>query len=136
MSKSDDEQFIRNQPRHRILVVDDSYETNLFFKMTLEQEGLYVETYSDPLEVVQTFKPNYYDLVLLDIRLPHMNGFELYKKLKEIDKSVKVCFITSFEPYYKSLVEEFDLDIKCFIRKPIQKDELIKHVIEQLVTSE
>jgi CheY-like chemotaxis protein len=131
-----DRSNIGNDPKHCILVVDDNIETISFFKITLEQEGFYVDIFSDPLEVIQSFKPDYYDLLLLDIKLPHINGFELYRLLKGIDKSIKVCFITGFEPYYKSLTEQFDLDVNCFIRKPIKKNELIKHIIDQLITSD
>jgi DNA-binding response OmpR family regulator len=126
----------RNDPKYRILVVDDNNEIDLFLKLTLEQEGFYVDIFSDPLEVIQSFKAFNYDLVLLDIKMPHMNGFELYRLLKDFDRSIKVCFITDFEPYYKSLIEQFNLDVTCFIRKPIDREDLIKHVISQLVTPE
>lgn len=136
LTESKNESNVKNEHKHRILVVDDSVDINLFFKMTLEQEGFSVDTFSNPLKVIEAFKPDYYDLVLVDIKMPHMNGFELYNLLKGIDKSIKVCFITGFEPYYQSLVEQFNLDVNCFIRKPIKKDELIKHIIDQLVTSD
>jgi CheY-like chemotaxis protein len=123
-------------PRYHILVVDDSIDTNLFFKAALEEEGFSVDAFTDPFEVIQTFKPKFYDLLLIDIRMPQINGFELYKLLKGIDKSIKVCFITGFEPYYQSLSEQFYLDTNCFIRKPIEKSDLIRHVINQLITSE
>jgi CheY-like chemotaxis protein len=122
--------------RYHILVVDDSIDTNLFFKAALEEEGFSVDAFTDPFEVIQTFKPNSYDLLLIDIRMPQINGFKLCKLLKAIDKSIKVCFITGFEPYYQSLNDQFKLDINCFIRKPIEKSDLIRHVINQLITSE
>ena len=65
-----------------------------------------------------------------------MNGFEFIKKIKESDNSIKVCFITAFEEYYQSLIEQFDLNEKCFIKKSISKDELIKHIVEELIISD
>lgn len=63
-----------------------------------------------------------------------MNGFEFFKKVKELDNSIKVCFVTAFEEYYQSLTEQFNLNEKCFIKKSISKDELIKHIVEELIT--
>jgi two-component SAPR family response regulator len=67
--------------------------------------------------------------------MPIINGFKLVKKLKEIDDSVKVCFITTFEEYYQSLIEQFDLNEKCFIKKPQSKYDLIKLIADKLTTS-
>jgi two-component SAPR family response regulator len=66
--------------------------------------------------------------------MPIMNGFEFIKKVKELDNSIKVCFITAFEEYYQFLMEQFNLNEKCFIKKSISKDELIKHIVEELIT--
>lgn len=115
--------------------MDDNIDLSLYVKMTLEQSGFQVDTFNDPLEVIQNFKINFYDLFIFDIKMPHMNGFELYELLREFDKSIKVCFMTAFEPYYRSLKEQFNLDVVCFIRKPIASNELIKHVFEHITTS-
>ena len=66
--------------------------------------------------------------------MPKMNGFKLFQKLKKIDIGTKVCFVTSFESYYNSLKEQFSLDVNCFIKKPISKDELIDHVLKKLTS--
>jgi CheY-like chemotaxis protein len=88
----------------------------------LEQGGYDVHVFNDPLVALSNFKPGVCDLLLLDIKMPKMTGFELYRKLKEIDSKVKVCFITAFETYYEKFRQEFFLleEIKGFIRKPIQ----------------
>jgi two-component system, OmpR family, response regulator ChvI len=68
-------------------------------------------------------------LLLIDIRMPNMTGFKLYQKINKIDNKAKVCFITAFEVYYRSLLEEFpNLNNKCFIKKPISIDELVKRI--------
>jgi DNA-binding response OmpR family regulator len=120
--------------KYRILVVEDDLDSGLYIKMTLEQSGFQVDTFNDPLQVIQNFKVNFYDLLIFDIKMPNMNGFELYELLKEFDKSIKVCFITGFEPYYRSLVEQFNLDVVCFIKKPISGNDLIKHVFKHMMT--
>ena len=110
----------------RIIVVDDDSNIILFFKLCLEENGFHVDTYTNPKFALSEFKSNFYDLILIDIRMPQMNGFQLYQKLREIDAAIKVCFITAFEAYYRAVKEEFrDLDIKCFIKKPITCDGLI-----------
>jgi DNA-binding NtrC family response regulator len=116
-----------------ILVVDDDRDTALSIKVSLELVGYNVEIYSDPKEVLRIFKPNYYDLAMLDIRMPKLNGFELFKILREIDSRLKVCFMTSFVEYYESLRESHPrLDVKCFIQKPIPPQKLIRLVADQL----
>ena len=72
-------------------------------------------------------------MLLIDIRMPHMTGFDFYQKISKIDNKVKVCFITAFEVYYRALLEEFvDLELKCFIQKPISIDELVKRIQKEL----
>jgi DNA-binding LytR/AlgR family response regulator len=72
-------------------------------------------------------------LLLIDIRMPDMTGFELYQEINKIDNKAKVCFITAFEVYYRALLEEFaDLERKCFIQKPISIDELVKRIKTEL----
>jgi DNA-binding response OmpR family regulator len=72
----------------------------LTIKLALENEGFEVDTYNDPIQALSNFKTGLYDLLLIDIKMPKMDGFELYKKLQQIDQKVKICFITAFELYY------------------------------------
>jgi DNA-binding NtrC family response regulator len=114
----------------RILLVDDEADVISLFKMVLEMNGFEVDAYSDPEAALSNFKPNSYGLALLDIRMAPLNGFELYKKMKNIDGSLKACFITAFEDYRQEFKESFpELDeIKCFIRKPKAIEDLVNHV--------
>jgi two-component system, OmpR family, response regulator ChvI len=107
--------------RPRIFLVDDDPDIGSTFKIGLEQLGFLVEVFSDPTVALSKFNPATYDLLLLDIQMPKMNGFELYREIEKIDSKVKVCFITGFVVYYDSLREIFPLmDVSCFIKKPIE----------------
>ena len=116
--------------RNRILVVDDEADLTLFYRLSLEYHGFEVESFNDSRKALSNFKPNYYDLAILDIKMPNMDGFELYKEIKEKDPNVKVCFLTASELYYQEFREkEYNaLDKDLFIRKPIGNDELIKEI--------
>jgi DNA-binding response OmpR family regulator len=114
----------------RIMVVDDEHDLTLFYQICLEYYGFEVETYNDPKEALSNFKPDYYDLIILDIKMPNMDGFELYKEIKEKDPTARACFLTASELYYKEFrTREYnELDKELFIRKPIGNEELIKEI--------
>jgi two-component system, OmpR family, response regulator ChvI len=117
----------------RIFLVDDESDQTLSFKIGLENSGFKVDAFNDPIEALSNFKTGTYDLLLLDVRMPKMNGFQLYEELEKIDDKAKVCFITAFEVYYRSLREVFpDIKIDCFIKKPIDTEELVKKVRYEL----
>ncbi len=117
----------------KILIVDDDPDIVLTFKTGLESNGFEVDFYNDPILALKNFKANFYDLLLIDIRMPNMTGFEFYQKINKIDNKAKVCFITAFEVYYRALLEEFaDLERKCFIQKPISIDDLVKRIKKEL----
>lgn len=77
----------------KILIVDDDTDITLAFKKGLENDGFKVDVFNDPVEALSNFEASKYDLLLLDIRMPKMNGFELYKEMDKIDNDIKVCFI-------------------------------------------
>jgi CheY-like chemotaxis protein len=114
----------------KVLIVDDEEDIANFFKLALEHVGFVVDKYNDPLKSLSNFRAGIYDLLLLDIRMPQMSGFELYNKIRKIDDSAKVCFITAFEEYYDEFKRTFsDLhEEECFIRKPISMNDLIRTV--------
>jgi DNA-binding response OmpR family regulator len=74
----------------QIMVVDDESDLTLFYQMSLEYYGFVVDTFNEPKEALSSFKPNYYDLIILDIKMPNMDGFELYREMKEKDPNIKV----------------------------------------------
>ena len=118
------------KPLRRILLVDDESDVISVFKMILEMNGYEVDAYTSPITALENFKPDCYGLLLLDIRMPTMNGFELYRKMRNIDDDVKVCFITAFEDYREEFRETFPLldEFKYFIRKPKAVEDLVNHV--------
>ncbi|MFY9799211.1 MAG: response regulator [Candidatus Nitrosopolaris sp.] len=120
----------------KILIVDDDTDITLAFKKGLENDGFKVDVFNDPVEALSNFEASKYDLLLLDIRMPKMNGFELYKEMDKIDNDIKVCFITAFEVYYEALREVFpSLEVECFIRKPIEIGSLVKRIKNELNVS-
>lgn len=116
-----------------ILLVDDESDIATLFQYYLESAGYRAKVYNDPLKALSEFRAGLYNLALLDVRMPHMSGFELYEKMHRIDSACKVCFVTAFEIYYRSLKEFFpNLDVTCFIRKPVSKAELLNHIAAEL----
>ncbi len=87
----------------KILVVDDDIDITLLIKEGLERKGFHIESYNDPQVALQEFKPDFYDLMLVDIRMPKVNGFEFYQGVRKNDIKVKVCFITAFAISYEEI---------------------------------
>ncbi|HZC48648.1 MAG TPA: response regulator [Nitrososphaeraceae archaeon] len=76
----------------RVLIIDDEPDMTLLSKIVLEQNGFKVDSFNDPLAALSNFKPDSYDLVILDIKMPNIDGFELYRQIMKIDNKVKACF--------------------------------------------
>ncbi|HKO64020.1 MAG TPA: response regulator [Candidatus Nitrosocosmicus sp.] len=114
----------------KILIVDDEEDITLSFKRILEIHGFEVDVFNDSMLALSKFKVNYYDIALLDIKMPHIDGFDLYKKIKEIDKNIKICFLTASEAYYQQFREKdyHELSRDLFIQKPIELEELLKKI--------
>jgi DNA-binding response OmpR family regulator len=116
----------------RVMIVDDESDVNLAIKMVLEDSGFQVDSFTDPLLAFESVKgePGKYMLLVLDIRMPNMNGFELCQQIKKIDDKVKVCFLTAGEMDYAQFRKELSpaLDENCYIQKPIQNEILIKRL--------
>jgi two-component system catabolic regulation response regulator CreB/two-component system response regulator ChvI len=125
---------MNNDKKKRILIVDDEHDIALAFKISLENNGFVVDTFNDPEQALSNFKAGLYDLLLIDIKMPKMNGFELYREMEKIDNKAKICFITAFEVYYKSLRELFPtVKVDCYIKKPITTDDLVQRIKSELV---
>ena len=129
---------------YRILIVDDDpdilesfreglLDSNIINSVFGQETSLKIDTYASPKSALSDFKAGIYDLLLLDIKMPEINGFELYEELKKVDSKPKVCFITAFETYYEELKKDFPkLDVGCFIKKPIPISDLAKRIKTEL----
>ena len=119
----------------RILIVEDESDIIFTLKIILEQNGFVINSFTDPLLALSNFKPHLYDILLIDIKLPGINGFELYREIRKIDDKVKICFLTASEINYEELKKAVFLsqkDGKCFIRKPVENEALLMHLNEML----
>jgi CheY-like chemotaxis protein len=126
----------------RILVVDDDPDITLTFKVALERHHYHdssyktrfeVYPYNDPLLALSQFKPNFYDLLLTDIYMPRMSGFELCQKILDLDLNLKVCLMSAAEINIQALREIYPpLSLGCFIKKPVAIEYLIKRLLAEL----
>ena len=118
---------------NRILLVDDEPDLATLFRLVLERSGFSVDVFNDSVLALSNYKIGAYNLLLLDIKMAQMTGFELFQKIRDKDKRVKVCFITAFEDYHNQFQELFpNLEVDCFIKKPIPSNELVKIVKAKL----
>ena len=124
---------VKSKTDGRILIVDDEPDITESFGLALEDSGFEVDKYNDPAIALASFEPNVYSLLISDIKMPKMDGFELYDKIKKIDNKVKVFFISAFDIDRASISKKYPgLKTENFLPKPIQIPELIKRVEEQL----
>jgi DNA-binding response OmpR family regulator len=117
------------------LLIDDEPDIIYATKRLLENNGFLVDSYTDPTLALSNFKSELYDLLLLDIKMPKMNGFDLCQKMKGIDSNVKICFLTASELFYEEyrrLDAYSRLDKAYFIQKPCRSEKLIRQLNEIL----
>jgi CheY-like chemotaxis protein len=115
--------------QNRIMIVDDEQDIARLFAVSLERNGFIVDVFNDPLSALSNYKAGLYDLLLLDIKMPKMNGFELYQKIKDIDYKAKVCFITAYEESLNDMETLFpNLEVDCLVRKPVEMHNLVSIV--------
>src|ERR671931_2606451 len=100
-----------------VLLVDDEPDVKLALIIVLEEIGFQVDAFDDTIIALDNFRNGVYDLLILDIVMPKMHGFELYREIRKIDNEVKVCFLTAGEIYYG--VHDDIFTQNTFIRKPI-----------------
>ena len=116
----------------KILVVNDEADINTAVRHVLEDRGFKVDSYEDPHLALENFKPQYYDLVIIDSKMPQMNGFAFYRGVKTMDKKVKACFLTAAELQTEHNSDDTlsSLPANCFIRIPIQNERLLERIEE------
>jgi CheY-like chemotaxis protein len=125
--------------RKRILVIDDEPDITFTLVAILEKGGYEVSSFNNPLKALQSFRPRYYDLLIIDIKMPEMNGFELYRKLKEKDSYAKVCFLTAVSEFRD--YEQYKGDVspkpneRHFVAKPVSEDDLVRRVSDMIANN-
>ncbi len=121
-----------NEGRRRILLVDDESDNVRIFTIALSDAGFDVDAFEDPKLALSAFKPNYYDLVILDVRMPHIQGDELYRQLRKTDNKFKVCVLSAYgsEEYKTRFSRNTPANGISYIGKPISVDEFVAKVNE------
>ena len=124
--------------------MDDEPDIAFAFSIGLEDNGFAVDSFNDPLLALQSFKETNwkendpYAVAILDIKMPKMNGFELYNEIRKVDDKIKICFVTAFEiqkdQHFESIVKSTDKDKPVFIRKPIDIKDLVARIQEIIQT--
>lgn len=131
-SRNQNNNLVKNKKRtKRILVVDDEHDISLALKLVLEDSGFEVDVFNNPLTALQNFKSALYDLAILDVKMPVLNGFGLYQQIRKLDYKVKICFLTAATDFnYEALEEQAfaNIDEKYIIRKPIENESLIQQI--------
>ena len=135
-----EEKGLYNQKRKkRILLVDDEPDHCMVYQIVLEDAGYECKSYPDSVKALQEFRPSYYSLVILDIKMPKLDGFAFCEKLRELDKNIQIIFITASEVYYENFRKQYypeisnDININC-LQKPIGNQELIQIVNMTIAT--
>jgi DNA-binding response OmpR family regulator len=122
----------------RIILVDDETDIAHILKRGLEVKGFDVDAFDSPQEAINSFKPNLYDLAILDIRMPGLNGFALYRQMKKMDPAIIACFLSAFEMHREEFMKVFPSmaeSVKTIIKKPVSIDSLIREISPFLRTS-
>jgi two-component system OmpR family response regulator len=118
--------------KKRILLVDDESDVTTALTFALEDYGFEVDSYNNPLAALSNFKSNYYDLAILDIKMPEMDGFELLRKIRTEDENLRICFLTALTDLRDHMSDINDLSpsfVKDWvIRKPISNKDLLSDI--------
>jgi CheY-like chemotaxis protein len=137
-----EQQQVESSPfTKQIFIVDDNPDITITFKKALEEENrndnngisFQVNAYNDPLLALIDFRPDFYDLMLVDINMPKMNGFEFSTRILELDVNPRICYMSSGLINQEALREQYPtLSIGCFIRKPVTIEYLVRRVKAEL----
>jgi CheY-like chemotaxis protein len=125
--------------KKRILLVDDELDHCMVYQIVLEDAGYEYVSFTDSVKALQEFRPDYCDLVILDIKMPKLDGFTLCEKIRELDNTIQIIFVTAAEEYYENFGKQYypalsnDININC-LQKPITNEELMKIVDMTIAT--
>jgi DNA-binding response OmpR family regulator len=110
----------------------------MVYQIVLEDAGYECISYADSAKALREFRPNYYDLILFDIKMPVLDGFELCKKIREIDNKIQIIFITASEEHYNKIKKQNypELESIVSIQKLIGNEELVKIVNAAMATKD
>ncbi len=112
-----------------IIIIDDEPDLTESLKVGLKRRGFGVTTFNDPILALDHLKSHEYDLIIIDIRMPKMNGFQLYHEVRKFDAKTPVCFFSAFEIFQKEFETMFpDVDGTVFLKKPIHLSLLESHI--------
>ena len=111
-------------------MVDDEYDIILTIKIVLEENGFQVDSFTNASEALENVRTGLYDAVILDVKMPEMDGFSLYEKIKKLDDKVAICFLTAADDaYYKTSKKKHPgINENCVIHKPVDNESLLKQI--------
>ena len=117
----------------RILLVDDEPDIVQAVKTGLEMRGLSVDAFEDPEKALKAFRPDMYNIAILDVRMPKINGFQLYREILKRDDKVRVRFFTAFEEFREEFKKAFpELDERRFIKKPTTISKIAEELLADI----
>jgi CheY-like chemotaxis protein len=125
------ESFNPGEQKLKVMLIDDEPDMIITYKSFLHSEGYSVDAFSNSQEALRHFaqvNPSYYDLVIMDIRMPHLNGLQLYHRMKAINSSVRVLFVSALDAVEELVSILPDIKRNSIIRKPIERDNFVKSV--------
>ena len=121
--------MLKRRSKKRVLLVDDEPDVCMVYQIVLQMAGYDCVYYTDSVKALNEFAPSYYDLILLDVKMPILDGFELHKKIRDLDKNIQIIFTTAGGEYHDQIIKQSSTEENhrfTYIQKPIGNDELIR----------
>jgi DNA-binding response OmpR family regulator len=121
--------MLKRRRKKRVLLVDDEPDVCMVYQIVLQAAGYDCIYYTDSVKALNEFVPSYYDLILLDVKMPILDGFELHKKIRGLDKNIQIIFTTAGGEYHDEIIKQLSMEENnkfTYIQKPIGNDELIR----------
>ncbi len=117
----------------RVLVVDDEADITYALKVGLGGKGFKVNAYNDPTVALSNFRPGAFDIAILDIRMPKMSGFDLYREMTKVDRNIRILFLTAFDVHREEFEKMFpNVKVETFLKKPITIAKLVSKLKEMV----